>query len=85
MAKEIAIDFEMDIRLIALTQIVQKREIAPKIRASQKYQQVVSTIRHAGVVEQIVVFPSAEQPGFYKLLDGDSRLDVLLSLGATEA
>ena len=85
MAKDIEIGFETDIRLIALTQILRKQEIAPKIRTSQKYQQVLSTIRHAGVVEQIVVFPSVEQPGFYKLLDGDARLDVLLSLGATEA
>jgi ParB-like chromosome segregation protein Spo0J len=85
MAKDIEIGFEMDIRLIPLDKIILKQEIAPKIRSSQKYQQVVSTIRHAGVVEQIVVFPSDEMPGFYKLLDGDARLDVLLSLEATEA
>jgi len=84
MVKDIETGFLMKGAIVPLTHIVPKKTITPKIRASQKYRQIVATIRYAGLVESVIVFPMPDRPGYYLLIDGHLRVDVLLALGATE-
>jgi len=84
MAKDIETGFEAKGRIVPLTHIVFEKTITPKIRASQKYRQIAATIRQAGIVEPVIVFPMEDRPDYYRMVDGHLRVDVLLAIGATE-
>jgi hypothetical protein len=52
---------------------------------TQKYQQVLSSVREVGIIEPLAVFPQAGKADTYLLLDGHVRLAVLRQLGETHA
>ncbi len=52
------------------------------IKSTQKYQQILASIREIGVVEALVVFP--QKDGTYLLLDGHVRLEALKHIGGTD-
>ena len=84
MVKDIETGFETQGRIVSLTHIVFEKTITPKIRASRKYRQIAATIREAGIVEPVIVFPMEDRPNYYRIVDGHLRVDVLLAIGATE-
>jgi ParB-like chromosome segregation protein Spo0J len=55
------------------------------MRSSQKYQQVLSSVREVGIIEPLIVFPHNGQSDTYLLLDGHVRLEVLRQIGETHA
>src|ERR1700689_154113 len=75
--------FEKQIVILPLDIIVPQRTITKSQRECDFYRQITASLKHIGLVEPLVVYPRA--PGEYLLLDGHVRLEILKSLGVTEA
>ena len=75
--------FEKQIVVLPLNIIVPQRTITNAQRECDFYRQITASLRHIGLIEPLVVYPRA--PGEYLLLDGHVRLEILKSLGVTEA
>ncbi len=76
------IAFEKAECTVSIGSIVSQREITPAYRRSGKYRQIAKSIEMVGVIEALVVHPKSADE--YLLLDGHSRLDVLMGLGIKE-
>lgn len=76
-------NFDHDAKSILLSQILPSKLITEKIIQSQKYKQILRTIKHVGLVEPLVVHPQNNNQ--YLMLDGHLRLSALTELGETEA
>lgn len=79
-AKPVALAFESQGIILSVSNILPAKQIKTNIRVTQKYQQVLASVREIGVVEPLIVFPQKDQ-AFYLLLDGHVRLEVLKQLG----
>jgi len=75
--------FEKQIVVLPLNIIVPQRTITNGQRVCDFYRQITASLKHIGLIEPLVVYPRA--PGEYLLLDGHVRLEILKSLGVTEA
>jgi hypothetical protein len=75
--------FEKQIVVLPLNIIVPQRTITNAQRECDFYRQITASLKHIGLIEPLVVYPRA--PGEYLLLDGHVRLEILKSLGVTEA
>jgi RepB plasmid partitioning protein/ParB-like nuclease domain len=74
--------FRQHVVTLPMSRIIPQRE--PSGAANQKscYDQIASSLKNVGLIEPLVVY---EQPdGNYLLVDGNTRFDILKSLGATE-
>jgi len=60
------------------------REVAPAIKKTRNYAQIVSSIREVGIIEPPVVARNRETNGKYLLLDGHLRVEVLKEMGIAE-
>ncbi len=85
MAKQVRLGFESQGVMVPLANIMPMKQLKPALRNSEKYQQVLTSVREIGLVEPLVVFPQKGSGGLYSLLDGHIRLDVLKTLGLSEA
>jgi ParB-like chromosome segregation protein Spo0J len=85
MAKPVRLGFESQGVMVSLTNIMPMKQLKPALRNSEKYQQILTSVREIGLVEPLVVFPQKGSAGLYSLLDGHIRLDVLKKLGLSEA
>src|SRR5260221_616761 len=85
MTKRVALAFDPEGIIVPTGSILPLKQIKSNITASQKYQQVLSSVREVGIIEPLVVFPQKEKSGAYILLDGHIRLAVLKQLGETNA
>lgn len=85
MAKEMKLGFDRREVILLLAKILPSRQLKPVVRLSQKYQQVLSSVRELGIIEPLVVFPQNGKQGNYLLLDGHVRLEALKQLGMVEA
>src|ERR1700730_16065862 len=85
MAKQVRLGFESQGVMVALANIMPMKQLKPTLRNSEKYQQILTSVREIGLVEPLVVFPQMGSAGLYSLLDGHIRLDVLKKLGLREA
>lgn len=65
-----------------ITSILPLKQVKASIRSSQKYQQVLASVREIGIIEPLIVFPQKDNA--YLLLDGHIRLEVLKQIGETE-
>jgi ParB-like chromosome segregation protein Spo0J len=77
--------FEGKLRSITLSDVRLLQEFDPNIRKSSKYRRIRSSIKAIGLVEPLVVFPSKIEPGYWLLLDGRVRFDVIRGLNWHEA
>ncbi len=84
MAKKINLGFDLQEIILPLEHILSEKPITDTIRQSVKYQQIAASIKCVGIIEPLVVFPMADQEGYFRLLSGHLRLDILRSRGATE-
>ena len=75
--------FEKQIVVLPLNIIVPQRTITNAQRECDFYRQITASLKHIGLIEPLVVYPRA--PGEYLLLEGHVRLEILKSLGVTEA
>jgi len=85
MTKKITFGFDLQEIMLPLERIVPQNPITDKIRQSEKYQQVAASMKYVGIIEPLIVFPMANQEGYFRLLKGHRRLDILHNTGATQA
>jgi hypothetical protein len=85
MAKQVSIAFNPQGVVVPITNILPLKQVNPVMRSSQKYQQVLSSVREVGIIEPLIVFPHNGQSDTYLLLDGHVRLEVLRQIGETHA
>ena len=78
------VGFEPETRVIPLDAIVPLKVLRPKTKQSQKFQQIVASIKTVGLVELPVVSPDPKNKNSYFLLDGMLRLEALKDLGVQE-
>jgi hypothetical protein len=75
---------QTEIRLLRLEQILPSRLIEPTIKRTSKYKCIAASVREAGIIEPLVVFPHKNNADSYLLLDGHVRLEILKELGRPE-
>jgi len=83
MPKKVAIAFDLQGLILPISNILPLKQIKSSIRVTQKYQQVLASIREVGIIEPLMVFP--QQGDTYLLLDGHIRLEVLKQIAETHA
>jgi hypothetical protein len=81
MAKQVALAFSPKGLIVPVANILPLKPIRVSIKSTQKYQQILASIRELGVVEPLIVFP--QENGTYLLLDGHVRLEALKFIGET--
>lgn len=85
MAKHVPIAFDPHGMILPITSILPLKQIKSSIRSTQKYQQVLSSVREVGIIEPLIVFPQPGKSDVYLLLDGHIRLEVLREIRETHA
>src|ERR1035441_2134527 len=85
MAKQVRVGFNPRGMTIPIVNILPAKQLKPIVKASQKYHQILSSVREVGIIEPLIVFPQNGNSGTYLLLDGHVRLQVLKDLGQTHA
>src|SRR5208282_487396 len=83
MAKQVPIAFDPKGLIVAISNILPLKQVKTSIRVTQKYQQVLASVREVGIIEPLIIFP--QKGDMYLLLDGHVRLEVLKQIGATHA
>jgi len=83
MAKQVPIAFDPQGLIVAISCILPLKQVKTSIRVTQKYQQVLASVREVGIIEPLIVFP--QKSDTYLLLDGHVRLEVLKQIGETHA
>ena len=85
MAKQVTMAFQPNGLIVPITNILPLKQIRPLLKATKKYQGVLSSVRELGIIEPLIVFPNDGKSATYLLLDGHVRLEVLKQLGETQA
>lgn len=85
MAKEVRIGFDPNGVILPIGRILPLRQLKPGTRGTQKYQQILASVREVGIIEPLIVFPQDRKSEMYILLDGHLRLEVLKELGLPSA
>ena len=75
--------FEKHVVVLPLNIIVPQKVVTKGQREGDFYRQITASLRHIGLIEPLIVYPRG--PGEYLLLEGHVRLEILKSLGVTEA
>jgi len=75
--------FEKQIVVLPINIIVPQKEVTVNHRNGDFYKQLTASLKHIGLIEPLVVYPRG--PGDYLLLEGHMRLEILKSIGVTEA
>jgi hypothetical protein len=81
MTKQVDWAFKPEGLVLPLAKILPLKSMRGSIKSTQKYHQVLASIREVGVIEPLVVFPQKDDT--YLLLDGLVRLEALKQLGET--
>lgn len=85
MAKQVRIGFDPSGVVVLLCNLLPTKQLKAVVKASQKYQQILASVREVGVIEPLIVFPHNGKTGTYLLLDGHVRMEVLKELGQAHA
>lgn len=85
MAKQVRIGFDPSGVVVPLGNLLPTKQLKAVVKASQKYQQILASVREVGVIEPLIVFPHNGKTETYLLLDGHVRLEVLKELGQLHA
>lgn len=83
-AKPTRIGFELTTCTVPITSIVPLKPMRPTTKDSQKYRQIMASIRAIGLVECPVVTPAPKKEDMYYLLDGLLRVEAIKDLGWNE-
>jgi len=75
--------FEKHVIVLPLDIIVPQKVVTKGQREGDFYRQITASLKHVGLIEPLIVYPRG--PGEYLLLEGHVRLEILKSLGVTEA
>jgi len=85
MPKHVRTAFELDGIVLPLTSILPVKQLKPFLKSSQKFQQILASIREIGIIEPLVVYPQNGTGNTFLLVDGHVRLEALKQLGKVEA
>lgn len=83
--KGVVLGFERRSVVLPLAHLVSLKVMRPGTKESQKYAQILASVRAIGLVEAPVVAPDPKHQDRYFLLDGHLRVEVLKELGIAEA
>lgn len=84
MAKEPPIGFDTDTITLKLENIAPLKLVTPTMRDSDKFQQILASIREIGIIEPPVVARKQKGQEKHLLLDGHLRIEALKELGEKE-
>src|SRR5688572_12890414 len=73
--------FQPDIIVVNTASIIPIKTITAAFRKTDVYRRIAASLEHVGLIEPLIVFPT--QKGTYLLLDGHTRLDILVATGKT--
>jgi hypothetical protein len=79
------IGFEMETVLINLSDITPLKIVTPTVRDSDKFKQILASIREVGIIEPPVVAPKKKSQEKYVLLDGHLRIECLKEMAEMQA
>lgn len=85
MAKQVSMGFDPNGLIVPIANILPLKQLRPSLKGTQKYQQVLASVREVGIIEPLIMFPQNGKSDSYFLLDGHVRLEVLKQIGATHA
>jgi len=85
MAKQVSMGFDPNGLIVPIANILPLKQLRPSLKGTQKYQQVLASVREVGIIEPLIVFPQNGKSDSYFLLDGHVRLEVLKQIGAIHA
>jgi hypothetical protein len=71
--------FQPDIITISTTSIITIKSVTAAFRKTDVYRRIAASLEHVGLIEPLVVFPTQKET--YLLLDGHTRLDILIASG----
>lgn len=75
--------FQPEIVTINTSSITPIKTVTAAHRLTNTYRRIAASIEHVGIIEPLIVFPTAK--GTYLLLDGHTRLDILITTGVPAA
>lgn len=78
---EVKLGFDSQTIALRLDQIMALKTVTLIARSSEKYKQILASIREVGIIEPPVVTVDKKIPGKFILLDGHMRLEALKELG----
>lgn len=70
--------------MIEVDKILPLKRIKASTKNTKKYRQIYTSVKRIGIIEHLVVYPQNDKTGFYMLLDGHMRLEVLKDLKKKE-
>lgn len=79
----IKVGFDKETLDLPLDRIIALKIVAPGLKASPKFQQILASIREVGIIEAPVVSAASHEKGKYILLDGHLRIEALKEIGET--
>jgi hypothetical protein len=85
MPKQVSVSFDPNGLIVLITNLLPLKQIKISMRSTQKYQQILASIREIGIIEPLIVFPQDGDREMYMVLDGHIRLEVLKQIGETHA
>lgn len=81
---DIKLGFDVDTVRLRMDQITPLKIVTPILRESEKYKQIVASIREVGIIEPPVVSLPRKGQKTYLLLDGHLRIEALKEKGESE-
>jgi hypothetical protein len=85
MNKQVSVSFAPQGIVVPVSNLLPLKQIKSSIRSTQKYLQVLASVREVGIIEPLIVFIQDAKSDTYLVLDGHVRLEVLKQLGETHA
>src|SRR3546814_86832 len=82
--KGVILGFKRESVVVPLTHLVPLKVMRPGTKNSQKYAQILTSVRAVGLVEAPVVTPDRKHRSRYFLLDGHLRAEVPKDIGICE-
>lgn len=82
--EDVKIGFEADTVLLNLDEISPLKIVTPAVRDSEKFKQILASIKEIGIIEPPVVAPRKKGQGKHHLLDGHLRIEALKEIGEKE-
>ncbi|MBF0448858.1 MAG: ParB N-terminal domain-containing protein [Magnetococcales bacterium] len=82
--KTVKLAFELQRVKIPLSRLMPTKQLPPNISSTMKYKQTEVSVREVGIIEALLVHPKPDDSGFYYLLDGHMRIQILDNMGVAE-
>jgi ParB-like chromosome segregation protein Spo0J len=82
---KVRIAFEQNMVLLSLDLIMPLKQVPESHKSLLKYKRIAKSIAEIGIIEPLVVSKQPDEQGRYLLLDGHSRLSILIDQGKSEA